>query len=320
MGTGPSEEDEAGQWREIIARVADRYRGMYPPGYLQELREDWADDAIVSPRFRPSGTRVGEYAGAEPDRTHEDAMFAKLLREARHEAGMSQSELAALSGTSRAAIADYEAGRKNPRIHTAERILRALDATLTVARVSRTAHGAVFSTASVEHLLGLIVSPALARDDAMTVRTEILESACAVEGIHLSWGELKALSDGITLSGDPLDVWRATELARSIHNAMKHPGPLRTITGGTLVEADDSAPDGARELRYLVNAIAAGADPSLTLHTVSGNLVRAGMPWLYPQYAQVANYRQALVTTKRTGDGTALVNLLLTSAQNGRTR
>lgn len=56
-------------------------------------------------------------------------MFAETLRTARVDAGLSVSELARNTCTSRAAISDYEAGVKTPRVDTAERILNALGQT-----------------------------------------------------------------------------------------------------------------------------------------------------------------------------------------------
>lgn len=54
------------------------------------------------------------------------------LREARRTAGLSISELARRSGTSRAAIHAYEAGTVSPSLETTQRILAAMGYTLTV--------------------------------------------------------------------------------------------------------------------------------------------------------------------------------------------
>ena len=58
--------------------------------------------------------------------------FSTTLREARHAAALTQAEIAALSGIARPNIAAYEAGRREPRIHTAQTLLKAVGATLQI--------------------------------------------------------------------------------------------------------------------------------------------------------------------------------------------
>lgn len=48
-----------------------------------------------------------------------------LLRTTRRRAGLSQRALAALAGTSQAAVAAIESGRKQPTVATLDRLLRA---------------------------------------------------------------------------------------------------------------------------------------------------------------------------------------------------
>lgn len=50
-------------------------------------------------------------------------MGADLLERVRHQAGLSQEELAARAGTSRTTISAYEHGRKSPTLATASRLL-----------------------------------------------------------------------------------------------------------------------------------------------------------------------------------------------------
>jgi len=50
---------------------------------------------------------------------------AELIRAARREAGLTQRQLAALAGTSAAAICFYEQAERVPRVDTAARILEA---------------------------------------------------------------------------------------------------------------------------------------------------------------------------------------------------
>ena len=63
------------------------------------------------------------------------ATAAELIREARREAGLTQTDVARRAGTSQAAIARYEAGRASPSVLTLERILRVTGNQLSLARV-----------------------------------------------------------------------------------------------------------------------------------------------------------------------------------------
>jgi len=58
--------------------------------------------------------------------------IARELRETRGRAGLSQRALAARAGTSQAAVAMYETGRKRPSVATLERLLDAMGATLRI--------------------------------------------------------------------------------------------------------------------------------------------------------------------------------------------
>lgn len=57
---------------------------------------------------------------------------AALIAEARERAGLTQRQLADRCQTSAAAICEYEAGRRVPRVDTLERIVAATGATLDV--------------------------------------------------------------------------------------------------------------------------------------------------------------------------------------------
>lgn len=248
-------------------------------------------------------------------------MFGELLRSSRAEAGLSADVLAARAGTSRAAIADYEAGRKSPRVDTAERIMNAMGMTLTAVRVPRQpAHAAVFDREDSYRLTFLQSTPEDARRRAYKLLPEIIEASCAVEDIRLDWGQVTALADGITIGGDPLRIWRATEIARSARTAIKGGAaririPLRSVANETLTEEDPLESPGARQLEFLVNAIGAGADAVLTMHRTCTSLMQDGLPWLSVAYGAIPDFQKAVVATKRTGDGTNLIRILVESTE-----
>jgi len=57
---------------------------------------------------------------------------ARLIRDARRRAGMTQAELAHAAGTSQPTVAAYESGRRSPSVRTLDRLVRATGATLHV--------------------------------------------------------------------------------------------------------------------------------------------------------------------------------------------
>ncbi len=61
-------------------------------------------------------------------------LSARLIREARAAASLTQAELARRAGTSQPTVAAYEAGDKIPNVATLERLLRAAGTTLTTSR------------------------------------------------------------------------------------------------------------------------------------------------------------------------------------------
>ena len=61
----------------------------------------------------------------------------ELIRRARVEAGLTQTELAARAGTSQSAVARYESDQATPTLPTLERLLRACGRELTVGTAAR---------------------------------------------------------------------------------------------------------------------------------------------------------------------------------------
>jgi transcriptional regulator with XRE-family HTH domain len=62
---------------------------------------------------------------------------ARVLRDARRRAGLSQATLAARSGTSQATISAYENGRKSPSVETFSRLLAAAGSRLVLKPAAR---------------------------------------------------------------------------------------------------------------------------------------------------------------------------------------
>ncbi len=77
-------------------------------------------------------------AHVDPDQGWFFAQIADQVAEQRKAHGLSQSELAQLTGTTQSAIARLEAGGRPPRLDTLLRIAEALDCDLTVSLSART--------------------------------------------------------------------------------------------------------------------------------------------------------------------------------------
>lgn len=92
---------------------------------------------------------------------------ATTLRAARERAGLSQTDLAARTGTSQAAISAYERGRKQPSIATLDRLLAATGARLAVVPAPRRA---VVPSAAQLARAGRGLEEVLALAEALPVR------------------------------------------------------------------------------------------------------------------------------------------------------
>ena len=80
---------------------------------------------------RPAPGR-GPEAFARYERTRTSIMVGSAVRAARRRAGVSQTELAARSGTSQPSIARLEKGQVSPTVITLDRIARALGTELII--------------------------------------------------------------------------------------------------------------------------------------------------------------------------------------------
>ncbi|HYZ18489.1 MAG TPA: helix-turn-helix transcriptional regulator [Gaiellaceae bacterium] len=80
-------------------------------------------------------------AHVDPDQGWFFAQIAEQVAEQRKARGLSQAELAELTGTTQSAIARLEAGGRPPRLDTLLRIAEALDCDLTVSLRARAPSG-----------------------------------------------------------------------------------------------------------------------------------------------------------------------------------
>jgi transcriptional regulator with XRE-family HTH domain len=86
----------------------------------------------MSTQRKPTFERLRERLAKVEDRGWFFAAIADRVAERRQELGLSQRELAELTGTTQSAIARLEAGGRPPRIDTLLRIADALDCDLVV--------------------------------------------------------------------------------------------------------------------------------------------------------------------------------------------
>ena len=86
---------------------------------------------VASAPKRPAPSRGAE-ALARYERTRTSIMVGSTVRAARRRAGMSQVELAELTGSSQPSVARLEKGLVSPTVITLDRIARALDTELVI--------------------------------------------------------------------------------------------------------------------------------------------------------------------------------------------
>lgn len=246
-------------------------------------------------------------------------MFAETLRETRADTHLTVARLAELAGTSRAAISDYEAGRKTPRVDTAERILEVFGQTFAPVDYPRALP--VRLDAEVLAPLaewspdrGAMIAKAR-RDQAV-----IVDADANAERLDVTWGQVKTLVGGTTVAGDELSVWRVGELrdsAAKVQSVIERGDEprLHVIARGSLINANPDLEIQRRAIDYLVRATQHGADPAFTRHQVGGFLAHHGYPWLWVPHRLGHEYRRALVACRRQGEGNLMARVLISSIE-----
>lgn len=246
-------------------------------------------------------------------------MFAEALHDARGDARLSIARVAELAGTSRAAITDYEAGRKIPRVDTAEHILEALGRTLSTARSAPQRHVRLDDDIMAP-LAGWSPRPETTIRQARENQAVIVDADASAERLDVTWGQVKTVVGGITVEGDEWSVWRVRELADSTENILRtiesgEAPRLSVIADDTLIEADASLPVPRQAMDFLVRATQLGADPAFTRHQAGGFLAHHGYPWLWVPHRLGAEYRRALVACRRQGEGNLMARVLVASIE-----
>lgn len=246
-------------------------------------------------------------------------MFADTLRNARNGTHLSVARLAELAGTSRAAITDYEAGRKIPRVDTAERILGAFGQTYAPVDFPRPWLVRLDEDV-LAPLSAWVPDRSRAVEKARRNQAVIVDADATAERLDITWGQVKTLVDGTTVTGDELSVWRVRKLHDSAAAILKdieggHEPWLRVIAQGSLVAANPSLDIPRRAMDFLVRATQYGADPAFVRHQVGGFLAHHGYPWLWVPHKLGDEYRRALVACMRQGEGNLMARVLIASIE-----
>jgi len=244
-------------------------------------------------------------------------VFADALRSARIGNRLSVTRVAELAGTSRSAITEYEAGRKQPRFDTAERILAIFGQSLVPVAVPLVAQARI-DTDVLDPLSAWLPGRDAAIDRARRDLAVIVEADAVAERLDVTWGQVKTVVEGITVTGDELSVWRLRQLkdsAASMFRAVEggNEPQLRVIARGTLIDSNTALPAPRRALDFLVRATALGADPAFTRHLAGGFLIHHGYPWLWIHHNLGWEYRRALVACMRQGEGNLMASILISS-------
>lgn len=246
-------------------------------------------------------------------------MFADTLRGARVDTHVSVARLAELTGTSRAAITDYEAGRKIPRVDTAERILEAFGQTYAPVDFPRP-----WPVRLDDDVLAPLNEWAPDRGQAVEKarrdQAVIVDADATAERLDVTWGQVKTLVGGTTVTGDELSVWRVRELRDSAAKVLRgieegSEPRLRVIARGALVTAKPDLDIPRRAIDFLVRATQHGADPAFVRHQVGGFLAHHGYPWLWVPHRLGDEYRRALVACLRQGEGNLMARVLIASIE-----
>ena len=255
--------------------------------------------------------------------------YAAKLKAARERRFLTMAGFARAAGTSRARIADIEAGRSSPTLATAERL-----ATLTghsLAWMTLEPTGSVtYDPATVAPIKKLAPDSDLVRGEALSkYRADIICMDNYLERLDLDWRDAKEIayrgeryvdaspfaiqrSVEIRVSfdaqGDLVDAGRAPELVYAVGNRIVLPDP-------DLDHPADIALD------FILRTIHIGAQPTLVRHIGNAFLIHHGYPYCWIESAWRDYYEDSLTAIRRDGNGDKFATLMMKSAlQKGRWR
>ncbi|MHA3684025.1 helix-turn-helix domain-containing protein [Leucobacter sp. HY1908] len=247
-------------------------------------------------------------------------MLIQQLHAAREAHGDTVSQLAKRAGTSRSTLSNYERHVKIPRVDTAERIAEALGLELIALKTGP--KQAYLDRGLVARLDALHLSPGVAVRTATRELAMLVDADVNAERLSLSWGAVKTRVEGTTVGSDdddPLELYRLGEIVQSAQTAIQqssNQGTLPTLAAnGRVISPYEHLEPAHQALDLLVRAVSAGADPTLARHLINSYLLHKGFPWLYVRHSLVSEYRQAVVSCLRTGNGDRMVDVLLVGAE-----
>lgn len=217
-----------------------------------------------------------------------------LLAELRREGATTTAHLAQRAGKPRSWTHRVLTGKADPQVGTLDNVARSFDMELALVPIAHTISR--ISADHIERLEALRQDPKWAYYDARRGLLEAVANDLAAEHIDIDFRDVRRLLDATTIQGEPLDVWRATKIARSARDAVKgEPPQLLTYTGeGGRIQAPEDLPSPHRELDFLVRAIQVGADPTRTRHQVNAHLLQGGYPWLQINSPCISEHRRGL--------------------------
>jgi len=246
-------------------------------------------------------------------------MFGETLRNKRMSANLSVASLAERAHTSRSAITEYEAGTKVPRVDTAERLLEALGRTYAPVDLVRQTPVRLDLNVLAPLRAWIPDRPRevkRARED----QAVIVDADATAEHLDVTWGQIKTLVDGTTVTGDELSIWRVQELRESARQVLRviergvEP-TLEVVAHGALITGNTALDVPRQAMDFLVRATQRGADPAFIRHLTGGFLAHNGYPWLWVPHRLDAEYRRALVACKRQGEGNMMARVLIASLE-----